>query len=226
MGVYLHIWHKNGILTRFPYLDIETAEKEAWEWERAENARLKPLNDFSLPGAHRDQMITVITDENNEILPVDFFGRSFMWDLGHNDHIYNENYWAFRLEAASRDLVLGKIYCDPEMCYNCKNQIDAHGKSMVTGKSLLTNEDFYPFGETDTIVRPSTRRQRVGHGYAFLPTVTKSTESITLRLTPAEKIERDAWIHGAHARKMPIAEIAYEVGLSQARVYEILRKYQ
>jgi predicted transcriptional regulator len=66
----------------------------------------------------------------------------------------------------------------------------------------------------------------MGYGYALLPTSEQPVSTMTLRLTPAEKAERDDWIMGAVERGMKIPEIAYEVGLSVQRVSQIVKKRQ
>jgi hypothetical protein len=60
-------------------------------------------------------------------------------------------------------------------------------------------------------------------GYALLPTVEEPTSHLSLRLSNEDMAERNEWMREAQARGMSIPEIAYEVGLSLPRVYQILK---
>lgn len=62
----------------------------------------------------------------------------------------------------------------------------------------------------------------MGYGFALLPTAEEPTSTVTFRLTPTEKEERDEWMRGALKRGLTIPEIASEVGLSVGRVTQIL----
>lgn len=124
---YIHFWTKDGRLERVPHDTIEEAEKAAWAWERSERARMNPENKVGgFPGAARNKMITVITDEDNNVCDVNFFGSNFIWDLNHNKYIMNDNYWATQFEAASRGLEPGKVPCLPD-CFNCRTRLDMDG---------------------------------------------------------------------------------------------------
>lgn len=62
----------------------------------------------------------------------------------------------------------------------------------------------------------------MGYGYALLPTKSEVTSTMTFRLSPSEKRERDEWILGANNQGWSISEIAQDVGLSEQRVKQIL----
>lgn len=64
----------------------------------------------------------------------------------------------------------------------------------------------------------------MGYGYSLLPTVDEPVSNMTFRLTPSEKRERDEWILGAVEHEMNITDIAYEVGLSEQRVKQIIKQ--
>jgi len=131
---YLHFWEKNGTLTRQPHETAEEAEAAGWAWEKAERVRMNPDDKIGgFPGRDRDIMHTVITDEDNVIQDIPFFGMGFIHDLRHNPYVSNDNYWATRLEAASRGITPDTIPpCRPG-CYNCEHNIDINGKFAVTG---------------------------------------------------------------------------------------------
>lgn len=64
----------------------------------------------------------------------------------------------------------------------------------------------------------------MSYGFALLPTADNPTSTMTLRLSPSEKRERDEWILGAVEHGLKISEIAFEVGLSEQRVKQIIRE--
>lgn len=64
----------------------------------------------------------------------------------------------------------------------------------------------------------------MGYGYALLPTAEEMTSTLSFRLSPSEKKERDAWIRGAFSHGLNIVDIAYDVGLSEQRVKQILKE--
>lgn len=61
-------------------------------------------------------------------------------------------------------------------------------------------------------------------GFALLPTMEAPVSRMTLRLSNEDMKERNEWIVGANERGMAISEIAYEVGLSEPRVRQIIKK--
>jgi hypothetical protein len=67
------------------------------------------------------------------------------------------------------------------------------------------------------------RKEYIMPGFALLPTLDAPVSHMTLRLSADDMAERNEWIVGANARGMDIKEIAYEVGLSVPRVYQILK---
>lgn len=136
---YIHFWTKDGELTRVPYSTMEEAEEEAWRWERAESGRMNPTKKIGgFPGVSRDKMITIITDEDNQPAPIDYFGRCFFWDIKHNRYFTNENHWAVQFEAAARGLTPENVVCSAD-CYNCRNNVDMDGNTI---KKILAAPTF------------------------------------------------------------------------------------
>lgn len=74
------------------------------------------------------------------------------------------------------------------------------------------------------VIETKTKKQQSkrgpGKGYAFLPS--EGTGPV-FRLSIEEKQERNIWILGAKAHGLSVKEIAYDVGLTEAHVYNILR---
>ncbi len=129
---YIHFWSKNGELERIPYSTVEQAEKAAWVWERIEADRINPTRKIGgMPGSLRDKMITIISDEEDQICLVPHFGMNFIFDLAHCTYVMNDSWWAIRFEAASRGLVPGAVVC-PTSCWVCcgedKNQEKPNNK--------------------------------------------------------------------------------------------------